>query len=222
MRIGLAEAHFPFLARLSSAGRRELMAYSAVHVLAGQHLLQRGDLVDGAYLVVSGSLRVYYIDADGREATLYHVEPGGTCILALTSAFNEEPYPAWVDSGSEGGAYVRLPREVLRRSLAAESAFRDFIFAALAGRVFDLMRTLEETGTLLMEQRVARYLARAARVDHVVRVTQIGIASELGTAREVVFRALRSLSARGLIRTGRARIDILDGAALAAFTSKST
>ncbi|HKO48276.1 MAG TPA: Crp/Fnr family transcriptional regulator, partial [Polyangiaceae bacterium] len=188
----------------------------------GTRLLQRGDFVDGAYLVVAGSLRVYYIDAEGREATLYHVELGGTCILALTSSFNGEPYPAWVDAGREGAAYVRLPHDLLRRALDAESAFRDFIFSALAGRVFNLMRSLEETGTLLMEQRVARYLARAVHIDDAVRVTQVGIASELGTAREVVFRSLRSLSTRGLIRTGRARIEIIDRAALAAFVRESS
>jgi len=81
------------------------------------------------------------------------------------------------------------------------------------------MQRLEETGTMLMERRVARYLAREVRIDDTVRVTQVGIASELGTAREVVFRALRALSARGLIRTGRVRIEIIDRTALVAFAA---
>lgn len=104
---------------------------------------------------------------------------------------------------------------------AMEPAFRDFIFRALSGRIFELMQTLEAAGTLLMDRRVARYLAHAGRTDDQVRVTQVGIASELGSAREVVFRALRSLSARGLIRTGRARIQIIDRAALLAFASET-
>src|SRR3954451_18033924 len=106
MRPAITEARFPFLAELSDGGRRELAAYPLTRVPAGRALLERGDEVDGAYLIVGGSLRVYYINPEGREATLYHVEPGGTCILALTSAFNQQPYPAWVEAVAEGAALV--------------------------------------------------------------------------------------------------------------------
>lgn len=210
MRVGLTEERFPFLARLSATGRRELDACAAARVKPRQIVLQRGDSVDGAYLIVDGSLRVYYITAEGREATLYQVEPGGTCVLALGATFRGEPYPAWVEAGSAGGAFVRVPNRSFRRLLDEEAAFRDFVFGALSGRIFELMQTLEEVGSAVMQQRVARFLARRRDADGAVRARQIDIASELGTAREVVFRALRSLAARGLIETRRARIQILD------------
>ena len=75
---------------------------------------------------------------------------------------------------------------------------------------------LEELGSIQIEQRVARYLVKrhAQAGDGPVRVSQAGIASELGTAREVVFRALRSLAERGLIETGRMSIRVLDLEAL--------
>jgi CRP/FNR family transcriptional regulator, anaerobic regulatory protein len=210
MRGGLTQTQFPFLAQLADASRRELGAIAATRVKPDQHLLRRGDAADGAYLVVSGSLRVYYITAQGREATLYHVEPGGTCILALTATFNEEPYPAWVEAGAEGAVFVRVPSDVFRRLFDGEPVFRDFLFSVLSGRVFELMRALEETGSTQIEQRVARYLVRRIDAKGTVHASQVGIASELGTAREVVFRALRSLATRGLLETGRARIKILD------------
>lgn len=210
MRDRLSEAHFPFFARLTASGRDTLAAFVATHVAPGNQLMQRGDRAGGAYLVIGGSLRVYYITAEGREATLYHVEPGSACILALASAFNEEPYPAWVEAGPGGGAFVRIPRDAFRRVLDAEPALRDYVFGVLSGRIFELMRTLEEAGSALIEQRVARYLIRRAGSDGVVRATQVGIASELGTAREVVFRSLRALSTRGLVETGRARVTVLD------------
>lgn len=89
-------------------------------------------------------------------------------------------------------------------------AFRNFIFGVLSGRVFELMQVLEEAGTARMEQRVARFLLRGADGERTVRASQARIASELGTAREVVFRTLRSLSARGLVKTGRVRVSIID------------
>jgi CRP/FNR family transcriptional regulator len=170
--------------------------------------------VDGAFFVTGGSLRVYYVSEAGREATLYHVEPGGTCILALTATFHHEPYPAWVEAGPRGAEYVRVLGPVLRRLFDGEPAFRDFIFGVLSSRVFELMCTLEEAGTALLEQRLAGWLVRHVDTDGAVRATQAAMASELGTAREVVFRALRALAGRGLVRTGRMRITVLDLAGL--------
>src|SRR5262249_44799906 len=142
--------------------RRELGTLFTTRARARQHLLRRGDDADGAFLVVGGALRVYYITSEGREATLYDVEPGGTCILAVASTFNREPYPAWVQAGSAGASFVRVPSAAFRRLFDQEQAFREFIFGALSGRVFELMSAIEETGTASVEERVARYLLRRA------------------------------------------------------------
>lgn len=206
----ITESQFPFHARMSTAGRAELAGLVATRVRPRQQLLARGAAVEGVYLLVGGSLRVYYLSSQGREATLYHVEPGGTCILALTSAFNREPYPAWVEAGPAGGAFVRVPNATFRRLFDSEPEFRSFIFGVLSRRVFELMQALEETGSAQIEQRVARFLERRMDQDRTVRASQSAIASELGTAREVVFRALRSLSERGLVETGRVRIRVVD------------
>lgn len=210
MRARLTETQFPFVARLTDPARRQLGTLAAAKAVPGSRLLARGDQVDGAYLVVGGSLRVYYVTAEGREATLYRVEAGDTCVLSLTATIERAPYPAWVDAGSKGGEYVRIPGDTLHRLLDSERAFRQFVFGVLSGRVLELMCTLEEIGSAQLEQRVARYLLNRREHDDCVRNSQAGIASELGTAREVVFRALRSLSERKLVQTGRMRIRIID------------
>lgn len=221
MRAGLTETAFPFLARLGANARRELGSFPLLRVKPKQRLLRRGHAVRGIYLVVTGSLRIYYVSAEGREATLYRVEPGGTCVLALTASFDEAPYPAWVDAGNEGTAYVQVPSETCRRLLSSETGFRDFVFGALSGRIFELMQTLEEAGSSRLEQRLARHITRHMASDGVLRATQAGIASDLGTAREVVSRALRALAARGLVRTGRMRVEVVDQRALRAFAELS-
>ena len=211
---GLTDASFPFLSRLSATARRELDALSAQKVAPASRVLERGDAAGGAYLVVGGVLRVFYITSEGREATLYHVEPGGTCVLALTATLAAEPYPAWVEAGNRGAEVVCVPSRLFQRLLDGEGGFRQFVFAALSARIFELMQTLEETGSAQLEQRLARYLLRHADAAGSLRITQAGIAAELGTAREVVFRALRSLAERGLVQTGRMRIRVTDPEAL--------
>jgi CRP/FNR family transcriptional regulator len=222
MRAGLTATQFPFLTRVTADARRELGTLPASGALPGARLLRRGDAADGAYLVVSGSLRVYYISGEGREATLYGVEAGGTCILSLTSTIDRVPYPAWVDAGPKGGQYVRVPSDTLHRLVDSESALRQFVLGVLSGRVFELMCSLEEMGSTQVEQRVARYLLKRREPDDCVRVSQGGIASDLGTAREVVFRALRSLSQQKLIQTGRLQIRIIDTAGLTVAADAAT
>lgn len=214
MQTRLNETCYPFLARLTDAARRELTGLRAVRVGSRQGLLQRGDPVGGAYLVLQGSLRVFYLTEEGREATLYTVEPGGTCVLAASASFSREPYPAWADSGPRGCTFVRVPDDAFRRLIDDEPAFRAFVFGALCARVLELMTTIEEVATSHVEQRVARYLLRSADATGLVRATQAGIAAEVGTAREVVFRTLRALAERALVRTGRSRVEVLDAARL--------
>jgi CRP/FNR family transcriptional regulator len=216
MRPALTEARFPFLAGLSRGGRRELEALLAKSVDSRRAVLRRGDQADGAYLVVGGALRVFYVSAAGREATLYHVEAGGTCVLSLASAFAGEPYPAWVQAGPAGAEVVRVPSAVFHRLFDGEASFREFVLRALSARIFELMSTLEELGSAMVERRVARFLLKARQPNGKVTASQIGIASELGTAREVVYRALRALSAKRLIETGRMRIRIVDEPGLTA------
>ena len=175
MRARLTRSQFPFLTRLTEAGRSELGALAPTRAGAGKRLLQRGEPANGAYLVTAGSLRVYYVTAAGREATLYRVEPGGTCVLALASTLNDEPYPAWVDAGPRGVELVRVGSGVFHRLLDSETAFRQFVLAALAGRVFELMSTLEELGSAQLEQRLARFLLRRQGPDGCVRVSQAEI-----------------------------------------------
>ena len=214
VRSDLTDATFPFLARLSSGARGELSACHVQTVAARRVLLERGARAAGAYLVTGGLLRAFYLTAEGREATLYRVERGGTCILAIATTLGQEPYPAWVESGPDGATFSHIPDELLRRLLDTEAAFREFVFGVLSGRVFELMQALEEAGSVRAEQRVARFLLKRVTADGTVRATQAAIAGELGTAREVVFRALRSLGARRLIETGRMRVRILDGTGL--------
>jgi CRP/FNR family transcriptional regulator, anaerobic regulatory protein len=207
---------FPFIAGLTARSRNELTELVAVRVEARRQLLRRGDAVGGAYFVLSGSLRAHYITAEGRDATLYHAEPGGSCILALNATLNDEPYPAWVDAPT-GSTFVRVPSELFHRLLDSEAPFRAYVFGAMSRRIFELMCTLEEQRSTQIEQRVARYLLKALALVPAseVQATQVSIAAELGTAREVVFRALRSLAQQGLVATARRRIAVLDRAGLA-------
>jgi CRP/FNR family transcriptional regulator len=204
----------PVLAELKPESRNLLT--SSIKRIAcdgGVPLVARGDVVAGAYLVEKGALRVYYVSAEGREGTLYWVEPGQSCVLALNCLFSGLAYPAWVES--EGETEVALiPGDVYRRLFAAEPAVQSFTFDTLSGRLFELMQLMEETASHGLEARVAAFLLRRAKGEAEIAITQEQIARHLATSREVVSRVLRALAARRLIRSAQRHIALVDALAL--------
>ena len=84
-----------------SDASRSLLARGLRYVQCakGAPVLAKGQRVSGAYVVMSGRLRVFTLSPDGNEATLYVINPHETCVLALNCIFNDLLYPAWVEAG---------------------------------------------------------------------------------------------------------------------------
>ncbi len=206
---------FPFLGEMSEASRSRLgKGMRQIACPDATPLVQRGDPVAGAYLVERGALRVYYVTPEGREGTLYWVEPGQSCILALNCAFSQLAYPAFVESEGDT-AFSIIPGALFRDLFAQEAAVQRFTFEALSGRLFELMTTIEEATSLGLEARLAGFLVRRAKGNGRLRLTQEQIAGHLGTSREVVSRVLRRMAAAGLIETGPGWLAARDPARLA-------
>ena len=199
-----------FWEQLSARGR-DAIARGAQRLLFedSQQLIARGDEVAGAYFVMSGALRVYYVNAEGREGTLYWVDRGQPCILALNCAFLHLPYPAWVES--EGASEVLLiPGGAYRELFSAEPSMQRFTFEALSTRLFELMALMEETASRGLEARMAAFLLRRCGADRTLLMTQEQIANHLATSREVVSRILRGFVRAGWIEARPVQVRILD------------
>ena len=180
----------------------------------GAPILAKGQRVSGAYVVMSGELRVFTLTPDGQEATLYIINPHETCILALNCIFNDLRYPAWVEAGS-AARLAMIPGPAFKSLFEAEPAIRNMTVQAFSTVVFRLMMELEVVHSYKLDRRLANFLLLKASADGVVRMTQQEIASHLGTTREVVARALGQLASAGRIRTGRRQIAISDPVRLA-------
>ena len=184
-----------------------------IHCAKGTPILAKGQRVSGAFVVMSGRLRVFTLSPDGTEATLYTINPHETCVLALNCIFNDLLYPAWVEAGAATSVAV-IPGAVFKALFEAEPGIRNMTVQAFSTIVFRLMTELEEIHSYKLERRLANFLALHASTDGKVHMTQQEIASHLGTTREVVARALGQLVAQRRIRTSRNQIAIDDPAGL--------
>jgi len=177
-------------------------------------VLRRGQQISGAYFVLDGRLRVFTSMPNGKEATLYFVKPGETCVLALNSLFNDLVYPAWVEADAPTAAAI-IPGRVYRALFEKERAVRDLTLSVMSTLVFRLMDELDQTHAYTLEQRLANFLVVRASAKGVVQHTQQQMAGHLGTSREVVARLIGRMAAQGYIASGRKAVTILKPASLA-------
>jgi CRP/FNR family transcriptional regulator len=204
-------SHFPFFSELNARGRSRLLgATRHVRLPPYAKVIERGDEVAGVYLVEAGALRIYYVSSEGREGTLYWVDPGQSCIIALNCLFARLPYPAWVETDQADTEVAIISGDVYRELYLAEPALQHFTFATLSTRLFELMTLLQETASFDLEQRVAAFLLRRSGSGHVLETTHEQVAHHLGSSREVVSRVLRNLARSGAIRLSPGSVAIVD------------
>ena len=91
---------------------------------------------------------------------------------------------------------------------------RQFVFEITATRVIDITALVTDLAFQRLDHRLAAYLLQRARDGIDLELTHGAIASDLGTAREVVSRLLKSFEARGALQLGRGRITLVDPAPL--------
>jgi CRP/FNR family transcriptional regulator len=215
-RLGLLEQleRLEPFSRIGARGK-SLLAHAAVRrrVPLTSMVLRRGEAVSGAYLVLAGRLRVFTVAPNGTEATLYFIDPGETCVLALNCLFNDVLYPAWVQAETMSTIAV-IPGPIYRTLFESEPVIQNLTVHALSTLVYRLMAELEQVHFSNHAQRLAQFILLRAMSDGSLRMTQQQVAHHLGTTREVVARLLQRFVAQGLVRTRRGSIDIRDLAAL--------
>ncbi|MFP3873271.1 MAG: Crp/Fnr family transcriptional regulator [Thiohalophilus sp.] len=211
----LWQQHFPELAADDTPAMQSLREHAALARLpAGQPVFHVGNACEQYLLVVAGSVRVRMITESGREAVLYRVGPGQTCILTTSCLLAGEHYPAEGITDTEVEA-LTLRRREFETGLDGSATFRRFVFASLGQRLADVIRRIDEVAFQSVERRLARYLLAHADSQGCLHVTHQDLASELGSAREVVSRHLKRLEARGLLRLQRSSITLVQHDSLA-------
>jgi len=166
-------------------------------------------------VVHKGTVRVSLMAENGREIVLYRVAPGDVCLQTFSALVHGQPY------GAEGVAETDLEIEVLppaafQTRVIEDADFRARLFGAVADRFADLERLVEDVALTGIPARLARALERLADGQDTVHASHEVLATEIGTAREVISRQLASFARAGLIAGTRGEIRLLSRAGLKA------
>lgn len=206
--------NFAGLAELPAPLRAELEARSQVmEVPAGVQVFGPGAAADNLLLLLSGTVRVQQVSESGREIVLYRVEAGESCVMTTACLIAQEDYAAEGITETAARA-VAIPRAVFDDLAARSEPFRRFVFASYARRISDLFGVIEALAFQRVDIRLAQRLLRLADGQGQLKTTHAKLATELGTAREVVSRQLAEFQRRGWITLGRGMVTLDQPAAL--------
>lgn len=203
---------FSFLQDATPDTHREMLAAARMVALKrGTIYLDDGGHTDVMALVGAGRLRVFKTSESGREITLYSVGPAEFCMLNLLCVLTGRRAPATARVVQPVEALV-FKGDDFRRWIGTDPAVRNHVFAILANNVTETMSLVEEIAFKKMDVRLAEYLrSRLPEGDRMgvkVEVTHEMIASELGSAREVISRLLKEFERQGAVALGRGRITL--------------
>lgn len=198
---------FPTLASSDQQSRTLLDSAQVVSMPADEWVFRAGSPCENYVLLMEGSVRVQVIAENGREALLYRVSPGQSCVLTTCCILSGDHYPAEGFTESPVRALV-INRTAFDKAIGSAPAFRRFVFANLGGRIADVITRMEEVAFRPVERRLASYLLSQCDNTGSVRATHQEVAAELGTAREVISRQLKRFESSGFVELGRSTVVI--------------
>ncbi len=205
---------FPFLEQLSPESWALLASkLMAREIPPDSLLLQEGDDCQALLLVEEGDIRVYRQAENGREITLYRVDPGESCVLGTSCLLGNKTYPALAKTDKPCRVLI-IPADIFRQLFQSDNAVQKFVMDLFTRRMTSLMLLVGEISFGRMDQRLARFIYDEAEKSpgefHPVTLSHEQIALHLGTAREVVSRLLHQFGEEGLILPERRHISIKD------------
>lgn len=209
MKQGIIAWHglFPALASGDRQTRSVLDDARLITMPADQPMFHAGSPCENYVLLLEGSVRVQVIGESGREAVLYRVLPGQSCVLTTCCILAGDDYPAEGFTESPVRALI-VTKPAFDGALESAPAFRRFVFANLGGRIADVIARMEEVAFRPVERRLAAFLLSRADDAGTIQATHQEIAVELGTAREVVSRHLKRMESSGLVELGRSTVEV--------------
>ncbi len=199
---------FPDLGRIDDpAGQQILSAARLVTLPPNQVVFSLGDSCENYLLIVEGAVKVLARGVNGREIVLYRIQNTGSCVLTTSCLLSQDCYPAEGITETEVKAFA-IPRQLFQQALNSSPGLRSFIFQAYSERLSDLIHLVQEIAFERIDLRLARQLALLGNSQIEVHCTHQQLATELGSAREVISRQLKEFEKRGWISLNRGSIRI--------------
>ena len=199
---------------------KQAIASSAVHRRfdAGQVIYVEGEPAEFVYILESGWVKATRMTREGREQAMMFLRPVEVFgdIAVLTGA----TYPGTVVALEDVGVWV-IPAQTILELIPRHPELAMAVIRHLGERVLHYIHLVEDLSLRSVESRLAHTLLQNAElrdgqliVPRREWTTFDEMATRLGTVRDVLSRALKTLEAEKLLRVEKQAIVLLDAKGL--------
>ncbi len=172
-------------------------------------LLNSGSYIKVIPLVLSGSIKIFRTDENGREIFLYYVQGGESCAITLSSCLKMEKSSIKAVVQEET-TLLAIPVGVIYDVNKKYPSWHHFVFDTFSQRFNEVLTVLENVVFHHMDERIAKYLidkALSLNTKELI-ISHQEIANDLATSREVVSRLLKQFEKKGLVELSRGKVTI--------------
>jgi len=172
-------------------------------------LLKTGNYVQSVPLVMSGLIRVSR-NEDDKELLLYYIHPGEMCIMSFSACCSNSA--SLIEAITlEETRLLLIPSVKLREWITEFPSFNFYVYEMFNKRYLDLIDTIDQLIFNRLDERLFSYLKEKSMLsgNKQISITHQQIATDMGTAREVISRLLKKLELENKILTGRNQVIVL-------------
>lgn len=167
-----------------------------------------GDAPDYFYTVIEGRIKILKYSSSGKEFIIAFFGSGE--MFGEVAVFEGKPYPASAQAVADT-KILGIKKDDFLSFLADRPRVALGIINILGGRLRDAQSRLKDLAGERVEQRLARTLLMlSSKLGPTLPFTRQEIADMAGTTTETAFRVTTQLKDRGIIRSARGKIIILD------------
>ncbi|MFC2040843.1 Crp/Fnr family transcriptional regulator [Chloroflexota bacterium] len=176
--------------------------------MSSEFIFWDGDSPEWLYIVAEGKVKVIKHSSQGREFIIAFFGPGE--MFGEVAVFENKPYPASAQAIAKT-TIVGIKREGFLSFLASRPQVALKIINILGGRLRDAQSRLKDIAGERVEQRLASVLLMlSSKLGFTLPFTRQELADMVGTTTETAIRVTSHLKDRGIIRSLRGKVIILD------------
>ena len=179
---------------LSTELAAEIIDKSTIVEIPGKTEVMRiGQYVKAVPIVTSGLVKVFTRNED-KELLLYYIQPGESCIMTFDACLKNQPSKVYATTEKKSEVLLMTSDNVFRW-LKDYPELNSLFFMQYNTRYNELIDMINQLLFDKMDARILEYLKSQVKLTgkNPLKISHRQIATDLGTAREVVSRVMKKL-----------------------------
>lgn len=172
---------------------------SEIDIPKNTEVIHEGQYIKAVPIITKGLIKVFTRHED-KELLLYYIKTGETCIMSFDAALKNTPSKIYA-TAEENSTVLLMPVDKVFIWMKKYSDLNSLFFLQYNIRYNELIHTINELLFEKMDQRIYKYLKMKSEVanQNPLKISHRKIATDLGTAREVISRIMKKLEFDGKV-----------------------